>query len=188
MHRKKETVTTAVWEDNRERWVCQLIDERWSTLFRIYPIKDLVHHPKVRDWCGLPYPNHPKGCPNFNIDKEKCPPNAPYVTDVFDLEKPLYFVHSEFDLAGHAEKMKIRHPNWTERQCRNVLYWQNTSRKQAKERAILAMEFTRSKKFTLMPEALGVNVYVTGRWCGLKLEMIDGLKICRHVALLGDTI
>lgn len=35
------------------------------------------------------------------------------------------------------------------------------------------------------PEGHGVNVYVTARVNGLKLERIRGLKTCRHVALLG---
>ena len=164
---------------------------KWDVLeldnLKIYRIEKLIHSPKVQDWCRLKYPGHPNGCPNYDKAK-KCPPQCKYITEVFDLSKPLYFVHSEFDLAGHVLKMKKKHPNWSDRQARCVLYWQNTSRKQLMARAMEARRHLGCKTFTLMPEALGVNVYVTAKLAGLKLEPIRKLKTCRHVALLGDTI
>ena len=38
-----------------------------------------------------------------------------------------------FDLHSYVEKMRQRHPSWTETQLLNVLYWQGTARKKLKE-------------------------------------------------------
>lgn len=151
----------------------------------IYPVKRLVVSDHVGRWCQLPYPNHPKGCPNFWEAKEECPPKAPSVDEYFDLSRALYFVHSEFDLNAHADMMKQRHPHWSDRQCRCVLYWQSRSRKQLKQRTSKAASLLGTDAMTMIPEAMGVNVYVTARLAGLRLEPIRSLSLCRHVALLG---
>jgi hypothetical protein len=150
----------------------------------IVPIKKLVIGDTYK-WCKISYPNHPKGCPNYN-KKKGCPPHlAPLVKTHFNMEKPLYFVYSEFHLNIHAERMKLKHPEWTERQCKCVLYWQSKSRKQLKERVTQAMWNLKANSWTDCPEGMGVNVYATARLNGLKLERIKNLKICRHVGLLG---
>ena len=150
----------------------------------IYPVKRLVVSKHVGRWCRLPYPGHPHGCPNFG-KAAKCPPQAPAVRDYFDLSKPLYLVHSTFDLTAHAAGMKERHPGWSDRQCRCVLYWQPTSRKQLKHRFVEAAGILGTDASTMIPEAMGVNVYVTARISGLHLEPIKSLSVCRHVALIG---
>ena len=134
-------------------------------------------------WCQIPYPNHSKGCPNYK--REGCPPEAKHIRRILDLTCPIYFVHSEFDLQAHIERMKSRHPHWTERQLRNVLYWQGTSRKQLRKRVSIAENEKKTNITLYCPEAHGVNIYVTARKNGLKLERIRDLKTCRHVALLG---
>ena len=151
----------------------------------IYQIDRLVISDKVSDWCRIPYPNHPKGCPNYG-KKPRCPPNAPKIEEYFDISKPLYLVHSEFDLSKHVQEMKDKHPTWSDLQCRCVLYWQSRSRKQLMKR----VEYTMIKNrmltaFTDCPEGMGLNVYATARLVGLKLEKIHNLSICRHVALVG---
>ena len=156
-----------------------------TRLHWIKKAKKIIHNRKVLDWCGLPYPGHPKGCPNYCSGKPKCPPEAPYVTEIMDLARPVYIVYSEFDLAGHMAKMKSRHPHWTERQQRNVLYWQNRSRKQMRDRAIEAAKILRANKICAMGESAGVNLYATCYLSGLRLEKIKDLKICRHIALIG---
>ena len=142
--------------------------------------------PRSSKWCQIPYPNHPKGCPNHG--RKGCPPEADPLCHVLDLTRPMYFVHSEFDLQAHIERMKVAHPQWSEKQLRNVLYWQGTSRKQLRARVAVA-EKEKGTNITLYcPEAHGVNVYTSARWYGLKLEQIKGLKTCRHVALLGFSL
>lgn len=148
------------------------------------PVEKLIHHPKVRDWCTIPYPRHQKGCPNYGWHKD-CPPAAPYVTDVFDLSCPLFMVFSEFDLQQHVEIMRQRHPHWSEAQLRNILYWQKTSKKQMKARAKRARIILGTTQVHHFPEALGVNMYVTARKSGIHLERIKDVTICKHIALLG---
>lgn len=147
-------------------------------------MKRLVLSNQVGRWCQLPYPGHPKGCPNFG-KLSTCPPQAGSIEERFNLSKPLFLVHSEFNLDGHARQMKEKHPGWSDRQCRCVLYWQPKSRKRLKERVVEAKLLLRTTATTTIPEALGVNVYATALKSGLKLEKIKSLSICRHVALLG---
>ena len=150
----------------------------------IYRVTRLVVSSDTAKWCGLPYPNHKKGCPNYG-KAERCPPQAPKVNEFFDINRPLYIVHSEFDLTGHSETMKFKHPEWSDRQCRCVLYWQSRSRRHLNTRIGLAHFELGTNLHTTCPEAMGVNVYVTARISGLKLERIRRLSTCRHVALLG---
>ena len=151
----------------------------------IVPIKKLITSKRTGDWCKLPYPNHPKGCPNYGMSK-RCPPQAPMVDEYFDLSKPLYFIHSEFDFTAHVKKMRMKHPEWSDRQCQCVLYWQGTSRKQMKERVAKAVWELGTTASTSCPEAMGVNVYATAKLNGLNLDRIRHLKTCRHITLIGS--
>ena len=150
----------------------------------IVPVEKLIHHPRVRLWCKLPYPNHPRGCPMFD-KRDICPSQAPYVTDVFDIERPMWFVFSEFRLDAHVAAMRKKHPKWTGRQLRNCLYWQSKSRKQALARAEMAMRLLRAEIYSTIPEALGINVYRTCYLSGFKLEPIKKLKTCHHIIFIG---
>ena len=150
----------------------------------IYRVQRLVTSPQTGKWCGLRYPNHKHGCPKYGNDA-KCPPQAPQVRDVFDIQKPLYLVHSEFDFAAHVLRMRAKFPAWSDLQCRCVLYWQSRSRKQLGERILMAHHRLGTSIDTTCPEGMGVNVYATARLSGLKLERIRSLSTCRHVALLG---
>jgi predicted metal-binding protein len=105
----------------------------------IIKISRLIVSNKTGQWCKIPYPNHLKGCPNYG-KKDYCPPpSANLLINILDLKRPMYIVYSEFDLDKHILKMKNKHPQWTDRQLRNVLYWQGTSRKQLKERVRFAL-------------------------------------------------
>lgn len=160
--------------------------EQWGASW-LYPVKRLVMNKMACYWCMLPYPGHPMGCPNYGDPKHpQCPPHAPCINRFFDLDRPLFFVHSEFNLLEWEMIMKYRHPSWSERQCRCVLYWQNQSRKQLKERALFAMAHLGLNGVSNCPEGMGVNVYVTARLAGLHLEKIRRLETCRHVALIGS--
>lgn len=137
-------------------------------------------------WCTLPYPNHPKGCPKYGSGK--CAPDLPHITEALDFDEPIYIAFSQFDLGFHERKMKARHPHWTRRQCRNVLYWQGTSRAEMRRRAKLTKTVTQSDTIIECPEGMGVNVYATCFKVGLKLEKIKTLKNCHHVALVGRSL
>lgn len=150
----------------------------------IVPIRRLVMSEMTGQWCRLPYPRHPRGCPNFG-HKDVCPPAAPQLADRIDTARPMYLVHSEFDLAGHARAMRHKHPQWSDDQCRCVLYWQPRSRKQLKVRTEQAMKMLCCDWVSYVPEAMGLNVYATAALGGLRLERIRTLATCRHVALIG---
>lgn len=147
-------------------------------------ITQIVYSNKVGEWCQLPYPGHPKGCPNHGI-KTGCPPGAPNIEDYFDFRKPLFMVIHEFDLATYAAKMKAKHPKWSDRQCRCVLYWQNGSRKRLKDEAGRLMVENRLNTITLCPEGMGMNVFATAALHGVHLERTRNISVCRHVAIVG---
>jgi hypothetical protein len=139
-----------------------------------HPIHTLVFDERIKDWCKFAYPGHKKGCPNYlSPNKPKCPHNTPMVYRFFDLHRGLYFVVERFSLLNHVKKMKAKHPQWTERQLRNVLYWQNRPKSALKEQAKNAMEL------------LGADVYTTMRRHGLILERIRHLKTAQFIALIG---
>lgn len=150
-------------------------------------ISKLIITDQTANWCQLPYPNHPKGCPNFG--RIGCPPTTKPIVEVVDLIFPVYFVYSEFNLEAHRVKMKKAHNNWSTKQLNNVLYWQGTSRKQLKERVKIVQKEKQTNLVLYCPEAHGVNVYATAFKNGLQLERIrSGLQICHHIALLGDKL
>ena len=107
----------------------------------------------VRGLCKNPYHNHPKGCPNWG--KDKCPPIIAKLEDFFDTTQPMYFIWNEFDLGSHIEKMKEKHPDWTDYQLRCVLYWQPKARKQLKEEIIKFKKLHPEYFVSTGPEAMG---------------------------------
>lgn len=149
----------------------------------VLPLQTVVLDPKMRGLCRLPYPLHPKGCPNFN-HKEGCPPACPTFDQRVCLSSPVFAIVNEFDLAAHVEKMRAANPKWSQRQLECCLYWQPTARKQ------LASEI---KRFLWQhagyiadpcPEAGGVNVTETLRRAGVELEW-PPRHIVRQVAIAG---
>ena len=144
--------------------------------------KSLCIQHSTRNWCTLPYPGHPKGCPNYGVSKE-CPPKVCFVNEFVDLTKPLYFIVERFNLLQHKKRMKTLHPEWTDKQCGCCLYWQNSVRKNLRSRC---KEFTvehRGYIFTLIPEAMGVNVFRTLHRNGIKIK--KNPSIVYKVALMG---
>ena len=147
------------------------------------PVKRLVRSKRIQlAWCAFRYPGHPKGCPNLY---GRCARRAPYIDDVLDVNRPMWLVFSEFDLAAHVEKMRVKHPDWTERQLRNVLYWQRVSKKQARNRGGAWAQLVGADYVCTLGEAAGVNLFATARISGLKLEKIRRLKVCRHIVIVG---
>ncbi len=138
---------------------------------------------KAREWCKLPYPDHPDGCPTYS-QNAMCPPNVPLVDEYFDLSKELYFVVIEFDIGGHAKKMKKLHPRWSDRQCRNLLYWQNGVRSQLDGMCRLSC-WGKSFVYTLLPEAMGINVIATAQSLGIPIK-IKPTDTIYKIALVGN--
>ena len=151
-------------------------------IYRVNEILEVDY--ACRSYCTNPYPNHPKGCPNFGKHKE-CPPQAPLVRDVFDFNKELLFITEEFNLSAHVEKMQRKHPHWSMRQCKNLLYWQGGVRKRLKEKTEEYIENgRRGQIYTLIPEAMGVMVINTAIKAGIPIEKTPNFRVVK-IALVG---
>lgn len=145
----------------------------------IIPLDEVIYNENARNgiWCCLPYPGHRRGCPNYPkcIEKRKD----------FNEYSPLkwYAVVIEFDLKEHASIMRKRHPEWTEKQCRNLLYWQGRIRYQLKR---MVNEFKNPNDIILdIPEACGINLFMTMKKHGLILKPRPDLV--RKIMLVGRT-
>lgn len=120
-------------------------------------LTSVVYDVRARDgtWCKMPYKNHPKGCPNY----PKC------LQGRLDFSRYTAFdwvaVLEYFDLKTHAERMKEKHPDWSERQCRNLLYWQGGVRKRLRKKAQKIAVPVYGDVILDIPEANGVDVYKT---------------------------
>lgn len=137
---------------------------------------------KTREWCKLPYPDHPKGCPNYN-NKDGCPPSAPYISEVADLSKPVLFAIVTFDLQSHIQKMLEVNPNWSERQARCCLYWQNGIRKELIDYSKYVCFLNPGTVYDICPEAKGVNVIKTVLKARGQIE-INPTKFVRKISLI----
>lgn len=132
-------------------------------------VERIIIEPSVRRICFRPYPNHKKGCPNYD-KKPGCPPQAPLIEKILDIDQPIWAIWNIFDFRQHCEKMKKKHPNWSERQIQCCLYWQGTARKALKG---IISDFSIEHwglKVITCPEACGVNVTNTMRRIGHILE------------------
>ncbi|KKN09200.1 hypothetical protein LCGC14_1048950 [marine sediment metagenome] len=139
---------------------------------------------EARRWCLLPYPGHSKGCPNFG-KRRTCPPMVPEVGHLFDLSGRMWFVFMPFDLGAQAAKMRGRHPEWSERQARNCLYWQGTVNKALRMYATFFASRQPGSIVTYCPEAMGVHVFDTAEAVGVPLERVP-MRLVRKVAMVGD--
>lgn len=162
----------------------------------IFDVTDkLVIDPRTREWCKLSYSDHPNGCPNYN-KRDTCPPKAPLINEYFDLKQSHWFAIIKYNVTEHAVLLKEKHPDWSDKQCRCCLYWQNTARKQLRD---IIKKFIKEKNFvsnfsdtdigkldyTLIPEAMGVNVFRTCRKIGVHI-MKNPINIIYKVALIGS--
>ena len=127
----------------------------------------LVLDKRARSWCRLPYASHKHGCPKFG-KCALCPPKVCLFKDFIDTTKPMWLYYIEFDLAAHMAAKKQKHPKWTERQCRNLLYWQPTVNKEL--RMLVENACPENLARTFCPEAMGVNVIKTARNAGLNVS------------------
>jgi len=121
----------------------------------IYNIHTIWIDEKFQEMCKTPYWGHPRGCPNYG-KRKTCPPQQKMFFDVFD--KDFYLIYTKFDLRSHIEKMKQRHPKWTNRQLKCCLYWQGTARKNLKNEIKRFKQIFPNHFVTICPEAMGVNV------------------------------
>ena len=142
-------------------------------------LKKVIYDKRARDgtWCKLPYPNHKYGCPNFPI----CPKFHEDFTELQKRYERWGAVFIEFDLKRHSEMMKEKHPEWSYRKLRNLLYWQKRLRNKLFLEACIAREG--EGEILEIPEAYGVDVFNTMELVGIHLERNP--DIVRKVMLIG---
>jgi len=145
----------------------------------------LVIDNRVTDWCRYPYPDHPKGCPNWD-KHDRCPPKVRGVADVFDLSQQHWFAIIKFDLGAHADRMAGLHKNWSDRQCRCLLYWQRGVKKNLEEYCWQYIRLHAQMTYTLCPEGMGVNVFRTAHRHGIRMRK-NPQKTVHFVALIGTS-
>ena len=121
----------------------------------------------VKEWCKLPYPGHPHGCPNYN-KRANCPPNAPDFFDVVD--PPYYLVYQTFDLAAQINRMLTKHPGWSRRQAACCLYWQRGLMNRILREAKWFARAGEGRIVVENPEGAGVNLFATCRLHGIILK------------------
>lgn len=146
-------------------------------------VEPVIDH-SVRALCTLPYPGHEDGCPNYGT-RDICPPNAPLFDEYFDITQPIYAVYITFDLAGHVERLRQRHPGWSEAELRDWDHWYVEARDAL--RAAVADFLQEHPKYTVVkcPEAMGVNITETAKKAGIKLEWNQPIKTIHRIALAG---
>jgi len=130
----------------------------------------LDFNPVVKELCKRPYYNHPHGCPNHGV-RPTCPPRNETIWGFLDESKPTWVIYNRFDFGSHVERMRTKHPEWSQRQAECCLYWQGTARKQLRE--ITKRFVSQSESNTMVittPEALGVNLTSTMKKIGVYLE------------------
>ncbi len=127
-------------------------------------LKEVVYDVRAKDgtFCKLPYPRHPHGCPNF-------PTCILKHQDILKFQGLKWFAVIEpFDRKAHAEKMKLKHPDWSIDQCRCVLYWQKGVVSRLTDKAVHYRDI--GDILLTVPEASGVHVFDTMAKVGVTLE------------------
>jgi hypothetical protein len=66
--------------------------------------------------------------------------------------------------------MKKKHPNWSERQCRNLLYWQNGVRSRLRKKTESYINPLSDDIILEIPEACGINMIETMSKAGIKIQ------------------
>ena len=133
---------------------------------------------KIKKWCALPYPDHKDGCPNLPDCKHFKKGRGHQILE----STKLHLVVAVFDIEAYAKKMKRVHPTWTDRQCRNLLYWQQTLRK--KLEGFIHEELGQRARIYWGAEGAGVNFIRTMKHFGIELDKFNDLKTVRMIALV----
>jgi len=66
--------------------------------------------------------------------------------------------------------MRKKHPNWSDKQVKCVLYWQGTARKYLKQKIMMFKDSFPDYIIIRCPEAQGVNLTETMKNAGIVLE------------------
>lgn len=131
----------------------------------------------VRRWCGMPYPNHPKGCPNAG----GCDFFKDNIQSRIRQARRVHLIWVTFDLDQQEEFMAEKHPDWTPRQCRNLLYWQQRVRAELRW---MANSLYPDGQLIVGAEGGGVDFYLTMRGLGVPLDTMRNLHKVRVIGIV----
>jgi hypothetical protein len=174
-------------------------------IHRIDVIKELVYlpHPALH-YCAMPYNKSKYGCPNIGSraclqiehnhgDRFKL---LSKMEEIIDTSKSMWLVSVRFDIESHAYAMKLKHPAWTDTQCRCLLYWQNTVKKTLKQccdefiskQAGEQETWIHNFRVFYLPEAYGLNIgKIFFKATGIPLKWPPKQYVWK-VALVGNSI
>lgn len=136
----------------------------------------------IKEWCEMSYPRHPHGCPNV----PGCRYYRWFLPQQLRKKSRLFLVWIEFDLDAQAIRMKAKHPTWTEAQCRNLLYWQKTVRRDLREGVRRKFRVSRNAIKNYLYEGAeggGVDFYLTMRGIGIYLDRMNDLHTVRVIGI-----
>lgn len=144
----------------------------------------VIWHPHVKTWCGSGY-NGKKGCPNIGRSKY-CPPNDKNIDEIIDINEEVYVFGLSFNLKFHANKLREKHPKWTQKQCYNIIYWQPKEKKRFK---VLINQFKKAHPKLVvdaLPEGHGVNITRMMKDAHIPLSWDYPLDIVWRIAIAGQ--
>lgn len=79
----------------------------------------------IGEWCKLPYPDHPNGCPNYGKNLY-CPPDNPfYKEEVLKYSIHILF-YTHFNINAYKSELSIKNKDWSDRKLSCCLYWQKS--------------------------------------------------------------
>ena len=132
---------------------------------------------RIRKWCRMPYPGHPRGCPNA----DGCSLYRDDLRERIGGAKRIHLIWATFDLDQQEELMSRAHPDWTPRQCRNLLYWQKKVRADLKW---MANSLWPDGQLIIGAEGGGVDFYLTMRRLGTPLDTMRDLHNVRVIGIV----
>lgn len=145
--------------------ILSFVSEDITESFYVEVTGNLTIDYKVRDYCRLPYPGHPEGCPHFGKRKE-CPPQAPLLEHFIDLSKPHYFIIVKITYDHTIEGEKPHNPS----KERSWLTWELHAESVLEKHVQKFQKSHPGTVFTLHPSAVGVDVFKTAQNVGIPLE------------------
>jgi len=162
-----------------QRILLFVIEDITESAFCVEVTGNLTIDYKVRDYCRLPYPGHPEGCPHFG-KREECPPQAPLIEHFIDLSKPHYLIIVKLNCDHAIEREKPHNPS----KERYWLDWELHAESVLEKHVQKFQKNHLGTVFTLHPSAVGVDVFKTAQNMGIPLEPAPQ-KTFHKIALIG---
>lgn len=123
-------------------------------IVKIIDTTDVYSSKKIQSLCHRKYRGHNRGCPNWNKDGH--PPNFPILSEVAQPGTER-LIGIKFDISDHFDNMRKKHPEWSEYQVKNCLYFQGRTKKMLKE-YIKTMNIPSEYTIDLNVSRYGINV------------------------------